>query len=77
MLSFVYQLAHTFEQEHGYPPNLLYLNRRHYAALRADLPEDALQGTLAKRLGMELVLTDDAVHPHVAWTHKIWQQASG
>lgn len=77
MLSFVYQLAHTFEQEHGYRPNLLYLNHRHYHALQADLPEDAEQGTLARRLGMEIVLTDEVVHPHVAWTRLAWQQAVG
>jgi hypothetical protein len=77
MLSFVYQLAHTFEREHGYRPNLLYLNHRHYHALRADLPTDSEQGTLRERLGMEIILTDESVHPHVAWTHRVRQRAVG
>ena len=67
MLSFVYQLAHAFEQEHGYRPNLLYVNRRHFDALKMDLPLDTAQGTLPKRLGMEVVLTEEVVHPRVAW----------
>lgn len=77
MLSFVYQLARTFEQEHGYRPNLLYLNRRHYLALQADLPLDAEHDTLTRRLGMEIVLTDEVVHPHVAWSRPLWQRAVG
>ncbi|GAB4298728.1 MAG: hypothetical protein AB1450_11470 [Pseudomonadota bacterium] len=77
MLSFVYRLAHTFEREHGYRPNLLYLNHRHYHALEADLPADAARGTLRERLGMEIVLTEEVVHPHVAWTRLIWQRAAG
>ena len=77
MLSFVYRLARTFEKEHGYRPNLLYVNYSHYLALQADLPNDAEQGTLARRLGMEIVLTDEAVHPHVAWNRTAWRQAVG
>lgn len=41
MLSFIYQLARTFELEHGYPPNLLYLNPLHYPSLMSALPEEA------------------------------------
>jgi hypothetical protein len=77
MLSFIYQLARTFEQQHGYQPNLLYLNHRHYHALEAALPSDAAQGTLHERLGMEIVLTNEAVHPHVAWTRLGEQRATG
>jgi len=68
MLSFIYQLSRTFELEHGYLPNLLYLNPRHYSALIDALAEESTHESLRLRLGMELILTDDVVHPHVAWT---------
>ncbi|HEY0720555.1 MAG TPA: hypothetical protein VGE50_04825 [Gammaproteobacteria bacterium] len=68
MLSFIYQLARTFELEHGYPPNLLYLNPRHYPALMSALPEEGTHEQLRQRLTMEIILTDEVVHPHVAWT---------
>ena len=76
MLSFIYQLAHTFELEHGYPPNLLYLNTRHYTALMTALPEECSHENLRQRLGMEIILTDEVVHPHVAWT-RLAQRAVG
>lgn len=76
MLSFIFQLAHAFELEHGYPPNLLYLNHRHYDSLQAALPEDAEQGTLNRRLGMEIALTDEVVHPHVIWTRVVARHAA-
>jgi hypothetical protein len=77
MLSFIYQLAHSFAHQRGYPPNLLCLNHRHYHALEAALPSDAAQGTLHERLGMEIVLTNEALQPHVAWTRLGEQQATG
>lgn len=77
MLSFVYQLARTFEQEHGYPPNLLYLTPRHYSALMAALPEDSARENLRQRLGMEIILTEEVVHPHVAWTRQAQRRAAG
>jgi len=77
MLSFIYQLARTFEQEHGYLPNLLHLNSRHYLALLAALPEESDSESLRQRLGMEIVLTDEVVHPHVAWTRLAIRRAVG
>ena len=76
MLSFIYQLARTFELEHGYPPNLLYLNNRHYTALMNALPEESTHDSLRLRLGMEIILTDEVVHPHVAWSRLV-QRAVG
>lgn len=76
MLSFIYQLARTFELEHGYPPNLLYLNPLHYPSLMSALPEESTHEHLRLRLGMEIILTDEVVHPHVAWT-RLAQRAAG
>lgn len=76
MLSFIYQLAHTFELEHGYPPNLLYLNPRHYSALMNALPEESTHDSLRLRLEMEIILTDEVIHPHVAWTERAQRAVS-
>lgn len=75
MLSFIYQLSRTFELEHGYPPNLLYLNPRHYPVLMSSLPEEASHDNLRQRLAMEILLTDEVVHPHVAWRQQAQRSA--
>jgi hypothetical protein len=75
MLSFIYQLAHEYEQEHGFRPNVLYLNRTHFAQLQGQLAEIHNLGTMSKLLGMEIVLEDDLTHPHVAWSTVDWQRA--
>lgn len=77
MLSFIYQLARTFEREHGYPPNLLYLSPLHYQALLAALPEESGLEGMRQRLGMELILSGEIVHPHVAWTRQAVRRAAG
>ena len=75
MLSFIYQLAHEFEQEHGFRPNVLYLNRSHFAQLQGQLAEIHNLGTMSKLLGMEIVLESDLAHPHVGWSTVDWQRA--
>jgi len=72
MLSFLYNLAHDFELSHGYRANLLYINPRHYAALRAELEEIDNLDKLTQFLGMDLVFSDEATHPHVVWQPIEW-----
>jgi len=72
MLSFLYRLAHDFELSHGYQANLLYINPRHYAALRAELAEIDDLDKLTQFLGMELVFSEEATHPHVVWQPIEW-----
>lgn len=70
MLSFIYRLIHNFEQEHGFTPNLLYLNPFHLEKLRSQLDEKVGEPDLIRLLGMEIILSHEAVHPHVEWhTH--------
>jgi hypothetical protein len=74
MLSFIYRLVRDFEKEHGLHPNLLYLNPVHLHTLQQQLDSHAQFDELVKMLGMEIVVTQEAVHPHVAWTHMPWQR---
>ena len=66
MLSFLYRLAVRFEGEHGYRPNLLYLNARHYAQLKCELTAIRDLGPISRFLGMEIILTDEHAHPRMA-----------
>ena len=72
MLSFLYNLAHHFEISHGYRANLLYINPLHYSALRAELSEIDELDKLTQFLGMDLVISDEATHPHVVWQPIEW-----
>lgn len=66
MLSFIVQLATRFEQEHGIKANVLYLNTEHFERLRQEFSDPQDIQNMVDRLGMEVVLDRDAVHPHLA-----------
>lgn len=66
MLSFILALAFRFEREHGYAPNLLYLNAAQFRTLRGEL-EISPQGTLTHALGMQVVISPSLPHPEVAF----------
>ncbi len=74
MLSFVYRLVRNFEQEHGVHPNLLYLSTTHLQSLREQLDACEQIGDIVNLLGMEIIVTDETMHPHVAWTSSEWQR---
>ncbi len=67
MLSFILRLQREFEREHGYSPNMLYLNHDQYQRLKFELG-DALRPSVGQRLGLEIVLSGDCIHPHVGWS---------
>ena len=76
MLSYIYQIASRFERNHGVAPTLLYLNQRQYSQLREDMtgiPD--LQG-VASLLGMEIVISEETIHPRVAWSAINWRAAT-
>jgi hypothetical protein len=68
MLSFLYRLARAFQDEHGYRPNTVIMNAGHFRLLQESVPEVTDEAELAGLLGMEIMLSQDCVHPHVAWT---------
>ena len=74
MLSFVYRLVRSFEQEHGVPPNLLYLSPTHLHSLKEQLDACEQMDDIVNLLGMEIVVTDETMHPHVAWTSTQWRR---
>jgi len=74
MLSFIYRLVRDFEKEHGIHPNLLYLNQAHMSALREQLGTTIRIDELVGLLGMEILLTEEVLHPRVAWVQVAWQR---
>lgn len=75
MLSFLFRLMNKFEQEHGYRPNVLYMNEYHFHSLYDALAEIKDLDALTKFMGMELVLSTDSCQPHVAWSPVEWKHA--
>ncbi len=69
MLGYIYQLVRGFEQEHGVQPNLLYLSRFHSEHLKSAFDERFSLGQIMDMLQMEMIIDDEIMHPHVAWSH--------
>ncbi|OGI56812.1 MAG: hypothetical protein A3D32_04120 [Candidatus Muproteobacteria bacterium RIFCSPHIGHO2_02_FULL_60_13] len=67
MLSFLYRLVEHYHREHGLHPNLLYLNQWHYQKLLECIPEMESQEEVSRFLMMQIIVSPEAVHPHVAW----------
>jgi len=67
MLSFLYRLIRAFHQEHGYSPNTVVMNAQHYQRLLENVPEMQDYGSVSRFLRMEIILSEDSVHPHVGW----------
>lgn len=74
MLSFIYRLVRDFEKEHGITPNLLYLNQTHMSVLCDQIGSSVQHDELVKLLGMEIIITQESLHPHVAWVQMAWQR---
>jgi len=71
MLSFIYRLMKEYENKHGIRPNLIYINGEHFNTLRNQLNACRIEA-LPKLLGMDVVLSNDAPHPHVARADIQW-----
>ena len=67
MLSFLVRLIRLYQNEHGFTPNVLYINGLHYRKLRESLPELGNDEDIARFLRLEIIIRPEAVHPHVAW----------
>ena len=68
MLGFIVRLVSTFEKEHGFRPNLLYISRAHSQHLKEAFDETFSFCQIAEMLQMEIIVEPEATHPHVAWT---------
>lgn len=76
MLGYIYRLVSDFEHEHGIHPNLLYLNQFHSEHLKTAFADDYSLPSIMELLDMELVIENDIMHPHVAWTHSAQRMVS-
>ena len=66
MLSFIVSLASNYQERHGERPNLVYMNETHYEYLREELPGVRDHHGVVAIIGMDIALSDEAIHPHVA-----------
>jgi hypothetical protein len=76
MLSFLYRLVRAFRQEHGYSPNVVIMNARHYQSLLENVPEMRDYGSVSRFLMMEVILSEESVHPHVGWMAQAQDKSS-
>ena len=76
MLSFLYRLIRAFRQEHGYSPNTVVMNAQHYRRLLENVPEMTDYGSVSRFLMMEVILSEESVHPHVGWMAQAQNKSS-
>jgi hypothetical protein len=76
MLSFLYRLVRAFHQEHGYRPNVVVMNTEHYQRLLENVPEMLNYGSVSRFLMMEIILSEESVHPHVGWLAQAQKKSS-
>jgi hypothetical protein len=76
MLSFLYRLVRAFHREHGYSPNVVVMNAQHYQRLLEDVPEMQDYGSVSRFLMMEIILSEESMHPHVGWMAQVQNKTS-
>jgi hypothetical protein len=76
MLSFLYRLIHSFRAEHGFAPNVVYLNQHHYRALCENLPTLGHE-QMERFLEVQIVLMSETSHPRALWQEQAHRAAGG
>lgn len=76
MLSYIYQIAYYFEHSNHLKPNTLYLNEQHFEHLRNEFSDPDDIDAISNYLGLRLILSQDAMHPHVAHLNCNWLKTS-
>jgi len=76
MLSFLYRLVRALRQEHGYSPDVVVMNAQHYRRLLENVPEMLDYGSVSRFLMMEIILSEESVHPHVGWLAQAQKKTS-
>lgn len=77
MLSFLFRLIKSYRREHGFAPNVLYMNDFHYQKLRESVPDMKHYEQIAQFLNLDIVITAEAIHPHVAWVNTTARRSAG
>ncbi len=75
MISFLFRLTNSYESEHGFRPNMLYISPSHFDKLRVDLANINGLDNLVQFLGMEIVIDDEIAHPQVAFSDVNWRHS--
>jgi hypothetical protein len=75
MLSRICNVAKDFESEHGFGPNVLYMNYTHLECLKQELEDPNDFNSILVFLGMELILEQKVSDPCVAWSRVPWKEA--
>jgi len=76
MLSYILGMAFRFEREHGFSPNLLYLNQEHMSRLCAELGVSA-ERSVSERLGLAVMIYPEIAHPQVVSLQPLHRAAVG
>lgn len=76
MLSFLFRLIRAFRREHGYSPNTVVMSTQHYQRLRAEIPEMRDYDSVSRFLLLEIILSEESVHPHVRWMPQAQKHSS-
>lgn len=66
MLSLIVTLVDDYKKTHGDRPNLVYMSETHYEYLREEMPGVRGHEDVVALLGLDIALSEQAVHPHVA-----------
>lgn len=74
MLSAINQLTDSFEQQHGFRPNLLYVNTAQLQLLKEQLSEPDIE-ILVQLIGMDIVIVETTVQAHVSWAQIPWKHS--
>lgn len=71
MLSIIFRLSNEFESNHGYRPNVIYLNEFHYNQLKREVALASQMEPMVQFLGMCIVISNDGECPRVASINKL------
>ena len=69
MMSYIYRMAKSFEDLHGFPPNIVHFNKVHLNMLRLQLGNPACVHEVLHQLGMDIIVSPSSTHPSVSYRH--------
>lgn len=68
MMSYIYRMAKSFNDLHGFAPNLIYLNSAHVNMLRLQLGNPANVQEILRQLGLDVIVSQSITHPSVSYS---------
>jgi len=74
MLSTISRLTNSYQKQHGYRPNLLYLNTAQLELLKEQISEPDIE-IVSQLIGMEIILISDNKKAYVSWAQISWKHS--